>query len=203
MEQLLNRIADALDKVEAIQNTNQANTQQYKQLRQELATDIKKALNERPVIQNSFDADKLAKQLLPALTAGLPNTGQLQTAGAEIVNQIRAERERIPTKIAIQGDFYGFTGWKPLALYSSLLILCGVFCTYFWYQKQETTQFQQAMELLKERNHLNTQIERYVAKNPKDGTKYFPGYNDNGFWEKFNRTVTMPESSLNPPNAHK
>lgn len=188
----MNRIANALEKVEAIKNTSDANTQQYQKLKQELATDIKKALAERPTAQYNLDPQAFAKYVLPPLVQGLPDVKQVQAAGAEIINQIKAERERIPAKITIQGDFYGFTNWKPFLAYTIILILAGAFSAYSWYQNQESVIYKQALEVAKERDFYRNQIDNYKAQNPTYAN-LFPDYDDGGFWQK-TENQTKPQN---------
>jgi hypothetical protein len=190
MEQQMIRIAQALEKVEAINNDYEANKQQYHQLRQELAADIAKALLQRPTIQNKIDSQLLAQQVLPKLLENLPKnddlkatTNELKATGQQIVNQVRQIGQQLPNSIPITGNFYGFTSWKPFAAYSSVLLLCGSLCTYFWYQKQETVIYKQALQVAIERDFYHNQINEYKNRNPKYAN-LFPNYDDRGFWSQ-------------------
>lgn len=205
MEELMTRIADALEKVEAIQIDNQKQIQQYQNLKHDIDATVIEAIKARQPVKNTLDPQLFAKHVAPALISRLPDATELRNATEQLTQQVKNEGQaitanltaltnKIPTSIPITGHFYGFTSWKPFGAYTAILLLAGVLCGWSWYEKQEMVQYKQAMQLLQERNHFVKQIEKYVDENPTYGSKYFPDYNDQGFWDKFNNELTAPQA---------
>lgn len=179
-EALLRDIEAIKQELEAIKEALNKRPQPatVEQVRGELV-ELKKAIQERP------NSPKIDEKTITALQAGF-------------IEQVRQIQQQIPSTVTVKGDFYGFTSWKPFAMYLSLLPLCGALCTFFWHQGKETVQYRQNVELLKECNYLNTQIEAYRKRYPKYSHLFTP-YDDRGFWARYNNSLVAPQESRNAP----
>ena len=194
----MTRIAEALERVEAIQTDNARTTQQYQQLQGELTKMIKEALSVRPTFTNELNAEKLAAYILPSMLGKLPDPSAITAAGQELINEIRAEREKIPKSIRMEGDFYGMASRRAFYTYlSSLLVVilgCVGICLYYRNQADGQTIKEVADELVVERNYYRRQIDRYKAKNPTYAT-LFPPFDESKLQEaidKLNQEETTP-----------
>lgn len=140
-----------------------------------------KALANRPI---ELNAREVARLLLPELQKSLPSTDGLEKA-AQRVEQAATS---VPRQVKVTGDVYGFTNWKAALVYGIVLLLTVVVawytCQYYREQATEKVIYQQAMEVVKERDYYYQQIQDYKQKYPKYH-ELFPEYNDQGFWKKF------------------
>lgn len=190
MEDIMTRIAEALEQVEAIQTNNDEQIKQYQQLRTELAQDIKKALSERPVIKNQIDPKALANELIPSLVGKLPDPSAIRDAGKEIIEGIEAERKKIPSSIRMKGDFYGMASKNAFMAYMGslvgVIIICLGICLYYRHQADELTVKEIANELAAERNYYLTQINRYKDNNPTYAN-LFPAFDDTKLQEALDK----------------
>lgn len=150
----------------------------------------------RPI---TVDAKALAGQVLPHLKQGLPNTESIKQAGDDAVKQIQASTsagaeligratQGVPRVIRVTGDVYGFTNWVAASVYGLILVavVAGAWlvCAHYREQAQETVIYQQAQEIIRQRNYYNGQIQDYKRTYPKYA-KLFPAYDDKGFWDQF------------------
>jgi len=137
-----------------------------------------KALANRPI---ELNAREVVRLLLPEL---LPGTEGLE----KVAQRIERAADSVPRQIKVTGDVYGFTNWKAALVYGILLLLtvavAWYMCQYYREQAQEKVIYQQAMEVVKERDYYYQQIQAYKQKYPKY-QELFPEYNDQGFWKKF------------------
>jgi hypothetical protein len=190
MEETMRRIAEALERVEAIQTDNAKTTQQYHQLRSDLSKIIKEALLERPTWKNELNAEKLAAYLLPSMLGKLPDPSAITAAGNELLNEIRAEREKIPKTVRMEGDFYGMASRSAFYTYLSSLIVvilsCVGICLYYRDQADQQTIKKVADELAIERNFYRGQINRYKVKNPTYAN-LFPAFDESRLQEAVNK----------------
>ncbi len=187
----MTRIAEALERVEAIQTDSAKNTQLYHQLRDDLSKAVKEALLERPAIKNELSAEKLAKALLPSLVGKLPDPAAIKAAGQELLTDMQAEREKFPTQVRMKGDFYGMASRKAFIAYmgfllSVILVAVGT-SLYYWHQAQEKTLSKIAEELNAQQAYYQGQITTYKKENPKYGEKYFPEYDKSKLEEIVNQ----------------
>jgi hypothetical protein len=169
MEELLERIGDALEKVEAIQDGRQADIQQYQQLRQELTADILNALKNAPV-QHTINPNDLATLILPSLMKGIPNQDQIRidlkaatsagaseimangTAAADRIRQAgdqaasRIEGAAVASQNMILGGL-GFRSWRQAAILCFipwvLASACAMGC---WFEHKESVKSEQALK---------------------------------------------------------
>jgi len=179
-DDIMIRIANALEKAETIQLNSQQQTKQTQKYWQDLLGVIDKGFQNQKPPANTVDAKQLASLLLPHLLQGFDDK-KIRVAGQELINQIREERQRIPNSIAVKGELWGFTSWKPLVAFSVLLLLCSLLCAGFYYQSQDTYLYRQGMQMKRERDFYRSQISKYKAGN-RTYAHLFPDYDDLGFW---------------------
>lgn len=155
-------------------------------------------VTDRPI---TLDAKSFAQHVLPDLKKGLPDTAAIEQAAdkaavriAQTVDQavqnFEKTAQRIPRHIRVTGDIYGFTTFYAALTYGIVLMLvvfsAWLICDYYREQAQETVIYKQAQEVIRERDYYYSQIQDYKRNNPKY-TRLFPAYDDNGFWEQFNK----------------
>ncbi len=176
----MRRIAEALERVEAIQTDNAKTTQQYQQLRNDLSKIVKEGLLERPTVKNELNAEKLAAHILPSMLGKLPDPSAITAAGNELISEIRAEREKIPKTVRMEGDFYGmasknaFIGYMLVLI--SVILVAGSAALYYREETQDKTITKIADELNIQQGYYQGQIEIYKRDNPTYGKKYFPPF---------------------------
>lgn len=190
MEEIMTRIAEALERVEAIQTNSTSQVKQYQQLRADLAQDIKKALAERPTIQHQLNSKDFADHVIPALAGKLPNVNEMRAAGQEIVDGIGAYTRKIPTKVEMKGNFYGMASrnafWSYIGALVGVMAVCTGICLYYRHQADQLTIKGVANEMTVERNYYRAQIDRYKVNNPKYAT-LFPPFDDTKLQEAINK----------------
>lgn len=145
------------------------------------------AINNRPI---ELDSKSFAHYVKDDLKEALPDTEVVKELFINFVEQLRKETDEavrrvdqsvkhIPHKVKITGDIYGFTTLKAASVYASILIVtffgAWLICTYYRDQAQETVIYQQAQEVIKERNYYYSQIQNYKKNNPTY-TRLFPDY---------------------------
>lgn len=145
------------------------------------------AINSRPI---ELDSKSFANYVKDDLKDVLPNTEAVRRLLDDFIDQFHIEVEgsikqisgsvsHIPRKIAVTGDVYGFTTLKAALVYGAVLIAtffgCWLICTHYRDQAQETVIYQQAQEVIKERDYYYDQIQLYKHSNPTY-SKLFPDY---------------------------
>lgn len=145
------------------------------------------AINDRPI---ELDSKSFAHYVKDDLKDVLPDTKavkkllddfveQFRTEVEESVKQIDGSVSHIPRKISVTGDVYGFTTLKAGLIYGSVLVatffISWLICTYYRDQAQETVIYQQAQEVIIERNFYYDQIQKYKQNNPRYA-RLFPEY---------------------------
>ncbi|MBC3795112.1 hypothetical protein [Spirosoma utsteinense] len=138
----------------------------------------------------TLDARGFAEHVLPDLKEGLPNTIAIEKAADEAANRItqtadKAAKsigqaaERIPRQVRVTGDIYGFTTFYAALAYGMVLVTvvfgAWLICNHYKEQAQESVIYQQAQEVILERNYYYNQIQNYKRNNPTY-TKLFPVY---------------------------
>lgn len=146
------------------------------------------AINNRPI---ELDSKSFANYVKNDLKGVLPDTEAVKKLLDDFVEQFRAEVTKsvkqingsvshIPHKIAITGDVYGFTTSKAALVYGAVLIATffssWLICTYYRDQAQEKVIYQQAQEVVRERDYYYSQIQNYKRNNPTY-SHLFPEYN--------------------------
>lgn len=147
-----------------------------------------KAIINRPI---TLDPVAFASHVKEDLKTVLPDTEIIKKLLDGFVEQFRTEIEgsitqidssvnRIPRKIAVTGDIYGFTTLKAALLYNAILVITffssWMICNHYRDQAQETEIYKQAQEVVKERDYYYSLIKDYKSKNPTY-SKLFPEYN--------------------------
>ena len=150
----------------------------------------------RPV---TVDAKAFAGHVLPYLKQGLPNTEGIRQASDDAAKQIKESTsagaeligraaQGVPREIRVRGDVYGFTNWIAASVYGLILVAvvtgAWLVCDHYQEQAQETVIYQQAQEIIRQRNYYYGQIQDYKHNNP-NYAKLFPAYDDKGFWDQF------------------
>lgn len=155
-------------------------------------------LNNRPITLNPKE---FAQYVLSDLKKGLPDTVAIEKAADEAANRITQTADKaaktinqaaqgVPRQVRVTGDIYGFTTFYAALAYG--LVLLSVFfgawllCDHYREQAQETVIYQQAQEVIRERDYYYNQIQVYKRNNPTY-TRLFPVYDDKGFWNQFNK----------------
>ena len=129
-----------------------------------------KAFLAKPPVAPIFkvDNDQIVKQIV--------NSGMINKASEDlkpVLFEFIRVANQIPKNVYIKGEFYGFTGWKPFALYMLFLISGVGFGTYSWYRNSDNPTI---ARMQKNRDILDERINNLIKNNPKTGSKYFPEY---------------------------
>ncbi len=150
-----------------------------------------KVLGNRPI---ELNAREVARLLLPELQKNLLGTSipGISIPGMDGLEKVAQRIERaadsVPRQVKVTGDVYGFTSWKAALVYGIVLLVTVAVawytCQYYQQQAQEKVIYQQAMEVVKERNYYYQQIQDYKQKYPKY-QGLFPEYDDQGGWKKY------------------
>lgn len=145
------------------------------------------AISSRPI---ELDSKSFASYVKDDLKDVLPDTEavrklldnfveQFHTEVEESIKQINGSVSHIPRKIAVTGDVYGFTTLKAALIYGTVLVTTffgsWLICTHYRDQAQETVIYQQAQEVIKERDYYYNQIQLYKNSNPTY-SRLFPEY---------------------------
>jgi hypothetical protein len=131
----------------------------------ELKTLFEQHSKQKPIIQNevTLDAKGVSEHILPELKAGI-DTAKIESIGNSLIQKINNVANQIPPSIRVEGEFYGFTSWKPFTLYFfSLLFAIGV-AAWLWAKNIESertlSEFRRAVEEIRK-------------VHPKDTKQYF------------------------------
>jgi hypothetical protein len=105
-----------------------------------------------------------------ALRASQSRLESVQDMAISAIKATRAEKTEF-VRVKFQGDFYGFTSWRPFALYFTLLSLAFTLTAYSWFHNTDDERLKSAIGYI---HQLENGIERLRANNPKTAQKYFP-----------------------------
>jgi hypothetical protein len=95
----------------------------------------------------------------------------LRNSAQESIREIRNEKNQdVTVRLNLQNDFYGFTSWRPFALYFTLLSLAFTLTAYSWFRNSDNNQLVKANETISE---FQKRVEDLRARNPKIAKKYF------------------------------
>jgi len=95
----------------------------------------------------------------------------LRNSAQESIREIRSEKNQaVNVRLNLQNDFYGFTNWRPFALYFTFLALAFSFSAYSWFKNSDNEQLVKANETISE---FQKRVEGLRAKNPRIAKKYF------------------------------
>lgn len=95
----------------------------------------------------------------------------LRNSAQESIREIRSEKNQaVNVRLNLQNDFYGFTSWRPFALYFSLVSLAFILTAYSWFKNSDNEQLVKANETISE---FQKRVEGLRAKNPRIAKKYF------------------------------
>jgi hypothetical protein len=95
----------------------------------------------------------------------------LRNSAQESIREIRNEKNQdVNVRLNLQNDFYGFTSWRPFALYFTLLSLAFTLTAYSWFRNSDNNQLVKANETISE---FQKRVEDLRARNPKIAKKYF------------------------------
>ncbi len=95
----------------------------------------------------------------------------LRNSTQESIREIRNEKNQdVIVRLNLQNDFYGFTSWRPFALYFTLISLAFTFTAYSWFRNSDNNQLVKANETISE---FQKRVEDLRARNPKIAKKYF------------------------------
>lgn len=95
----------------------------------------------------------------------------LRNSAQESIREIRSEKNQaVNVRLNLQNDFYGFTGYRPFAIYIGTLSLAFLFSAYSWFRNSDNEQLVKANETISE---FQKRVESLRAKNPRIAKKYF------------------------------
>jgi hypothetical protein len=95
----------------------------------------------------------------------------LRNSAQESIREIRSEKNQtVNVRLNLQNDFYGFTSWRPFALYFTFLSLAFTLTAYSWFRNSDNEQLIKANDTISE---FQKRVESLRGKNPKIAKKYF------------------------------
>jgi hypothetical protein len=95
----------------------------------------------------------------------------LRNLTQESIREIRSEKNQaVNVRLNLQNDFYGFTGYRPFAIYIGTLSLAFLFSAYSWFKNSDDERLIQEQAKVSE---FQKRVEILRNNNPKTAKKYF------------------------------
>jgi hypothetical protein len=95
----------------------------------------------------------------------------LRNLTQESIHEIRSEKNQaVNVRLNLQNDFYGFTGYRPFAIYIGTLSLAFLFSAYSWFKNSDDERLIQEQAKVSE---FQKRVEILRNNNPKTAKKYF------------------------------
>lgn len=95
----------------------------------------------------------------------------LSSMAHESIRAVRSEKlQEVNVRLSLQKDFYGFTGWRPFAIYIATLSLALSFAGYSWVKNSDDERLIEAQTKVSE---FQKRVEILRVKNPKVAKRYF------------------------------
>ena len=95
----------------------------------------------------------------------------LSSMAHESIRAIRSEKhQEVSVRLSLQKDFYGFTSWRPFAIYIATLSLALSFSVYSWFKNSDDERLIEAQTKVSE---FQKRVESLRSNNPKTARKYF------------------------------